>query len=399
MERFSEKLTACRDQLLQGKEEVRTVFSGLYAELKRKEEELLEELESRIRNLELEFEHHKSTLGKLFKAKEDTHFFLKDNEFSDVLPNTLHKLQSKLDKLEQQITQNARIELVWNTVGFQTSLQAICTILMFGTYNHKMVPKWGAVSKGRAEGDLSMPHGFVVDENSGTILVADTELRCVKVFSREGEHIRSFSEPSREYWDVVIWLDSAYVSHSSGIVKFDSRTGLECGELETGQEMRGLAVCDDGLFACVRRECKIILCDPHLNLLNEIQLKTPFMTEHTLTMAVRLRNYSMYVLFLYSEYSVQIFDMCGLFQRVLVSAKQAPFPRFFSLDSIGNVLLTDNNLYEVRVFNDSGDLVHAIGKMGWSPGQFLKISGIVVTGRNEIFVCDEGTPDRMLQCF
>ena len=399
MEGFAGKILTHKDQLLQAKDEIRLVFGEMYTEVKRREEELLEEIERRIQELEFEYERNKGTLCKLFKAKEDAHIFLKDNEFSDVLPNTLQKLQCKLDSLEQQISQNAQIEIVWKTVSFQTCLRSICTILRFGTYNHKATPKWGCVTKGTEEGELSMPHGVAVDERTGALLVADTFLRCVKVFDREGAYVKRFCNPAREYWDVVVWHDATFVSHSSGIVKFDSMTGQECGELETNREIRGLAVCDDGLFACVRRDFKIIVCDPHLNLLSEIQLRTPFMTEHTLTMDVKLRNYSIYILFLYSQYSVQLFDMCGTFLRVLVSAKEAPFPRFFSLDSVGNIVLTDNTMYVIKVFNSAGELQHVIGKMGWGPGEFLKISGVTVTDRNEIFVCDEGSPDRMLQCF
>ena len=399
MDAFVEKILSHKDQLLRAKNEIRSVFSEMYTEVKRREEELLEEIDRRIQELEFQFEGNKGTLCKLCKAKEDAHLFLKDNEFSDVLPNTLQKLQCKLDTLEQQISQNAQIEIIWKTDAFQTCLRFICTILRFGTYNHKGTPKWGCVTKGTEEGELSMPHGVALDDRNGTILVADTFLRCVKVFDREGVYVKKFCHPAREYWDVVVWHDATFVSHSNGIIKFDSISGQECGELETNREIRGLAVCDDGLFACVRRDFKIIVCDPHLNAVREIQLRTPFMTEHTLTMDLKLRNYSIYVLFLYSQYSVQLFDMCGAFIRVLVSAKEAPFPRFFSLDSVGNIVLTDNTLYEIKVFNSSGELQHVIGKMGWGPGEFLKISGIAVTSKNEIFVCDEGSPDKMLQCF
>ena len=399
MEEFSSKVIHQKEQLLLAREEIKIVFSDMYSQIKTREEELLEEMDRRIQELEFEFESNKDTLYKLFKAKEDTHFFLKDNEFSDVLPNTLQKLQCKLDNIEQLITQNSQIEIIWNISNFQNSLNSICKILRFGSYNHKVVPQWGAVNKGTGDGDLSMPHGISVNERDGTILVADTFLRCVKMFDHEGQFVKRFCEPVREYWDVVLWQDATFVSHSSGIIKFDSATGLVCGELETNREIRGLAICDEGLFACVRRDFKILVCDPHLNLISQIEIKTPFSTERTLTMAVKLRNYSLYVLFLYSQFSIQIFDTCGTFLRVLVSEKEAPFSRFFSLDSLGNVILTDNNMYMIKVFNSAGELVHVIGKMGWAPGKFLKISGIAVTSKNEIFVCDEGSPDRMLQCF
>ncbi|KAI6654915.1 hypothetical protein LOD99_2794 [Oopsacas minuta] len=399
MDEFSDKVIRQKEHLLVAKEEIRNVFREMHSQIQIREDELLEEIDRRIQELEFEFENNKDTLVKLFKAKEDTHVFLKDNEFSDVLPNTLQKLQCKLDTLEQLITHNAHIEIIWNISNFQASLNSICKILKFGTYNHKLVPKWGTVNKGREERDLSMPHGIAVDERDNSILVADTLLKCVKVFNTEGMFVKKLSQPAREYWDIVVWQEATFVSHNTGIIKFDTSTGLECGELDTNREIRGLAICDEGLFACVRREFKILVCDQHLNILNEIQLKTPFMTELTLTMAVKLRNYSLYVLFLYSQYSIQLFDMCGTFLRVLVSEKEAPFSRFFSLDSIGNVILTDNNLYKIKVFNNSGELVHVIGKMGWSPGEFLKISGIAVNSKNEIYVCDEGSPDRMLQCF
>ena len=149
MEDFSAKVIDQKEQLLLAREEVRTVFSDLSSQIKTREEELLEEIDRRIQELEFEFESNKDTLCKLFKAKEDTHFFLKDNEFSDVLPNTLQKLQCKLDNIEQLITQNSQIEIIWNIPHFQNSLNTICKILKFGSYSHKVGPMWGSVNKGR----------------------------------------------------------------------------------------------------------------------------------------------------------------------------------------------------------------------------------------------------------
>ena len=61
-------------------------------------------------------------------------------------------------------------------------------------------------------------------------------------------------------------------------------------------------------------------------------------------------------------------------------------PRFFCLDTAGNILITDNERHDVEILSPSGHLIHKIGKKGHGRGEFDYPHGICMSELGTIFV-------------
>ena len=73
-------------------------------------------------------------------------------------------------------------------------------------------------------------------------------------------------------------------------------------------------------------------------------------------------------------------------------------PRFFCLDLNGNILISDHDHHCIKIFTQSGELIHSIGREGNKKGEFISPYGIAISNSGVIFVVSDN-PNYSLQCF
>ena len=73
-------------------------------------------------------------------------------------------------------------------------------------------------------------------------------------------------------------------------------------------------------------------------------------------------------------------------------------PRFFCLDLSGNILIGDRDHHCIKIFTQSGELIHSIGREGSKKGEFIKPYDIAISNSGVIFVVSHN-PNHSLQCF
>ncbi|HEV2842241.1 MAG TPA: 6-bladed beta-propeller [Chthoniobacterales bacterium] len=67
---------------------------------------------------------------------------------------------------------------------------------------------------------------------------------------------------------------------------------------------------------------------------------------------------------------------------------QLNFPRGLTVDSTGNILVSDTNNDRLQRFSPTGDFLNVLGKRGSGPGDFLEPGGIAVDSSGNIYVAD-----------
>ena len=80
---------------------------------------------------------------------------------------------------------------------------------------------------------------------------------------------------------------------------------------------------------------------------------------------------------------------------VTVSEEQLKLPYYFCLDRHFNIIVSNWDAHNIKVFSLEGDLIATIGHEGTGPGEFYKPTGIDVDKDGRIVVADEKTTHKL----
>jgi len=91
---------------------------------------------------------------------------------------------------------------------------------------------------------------------------------------------------------------------------------------------------------------------------------------------------------------IQIFDSKGKYISTFGStgSENGQFrrPRGITINSKGNILVCDNNNNRIQIFDSEGNFIFTFGSEGYENGQFWNPYGICVDFNDNIYVCDNG---------
>ena len=143
----------------------------------------------------------------------------------------------------------------------------------------------------------------------------------------------------------------------------------------------------DNIYACEYYNQSVSVFDKNLNFLKRIPLKSPHFTSDTLTYSIRLYEDNIYVMFIESDYCLQVFSQDGQLIRGLIPNSDIQCSIFFSLDQFGNIIVADCWQHQISVFSNSGHLIHTISNDRLTEDQKLyHPTGISVDKQNIIVV-------------
>jgi DNA-binding beta-propeller fold protein YncE len=259
---------------------------------------------------------------------------------------------------------------------------------------------------------LAAPHGIAVDAD-GTIYVVDAALKTVQIyngsknkFSMVPDDDHLFKAPINPAVDI----DAArlYVTDSAdGLVRFfPLASGGAPGELGKGQLERptGIALnnqTNELLVLDTRQEAVFRYNRQDLTLMGRFgsrgtgdgQLNHP--TDLTV-------NSSGEILVSDSlNFRVQVFSPTGEFRRVFGAAGDSPGyfsrPKGIAVDSDSNIYVVDTLFDNVQIFDTEGKLLLSFGRAGQGPGEFWMPAGICIDQNDRIYVAD--TYNKRIQTF
>ena len=261
--------------------------------------------------------------------------------------------------------------------------------------------------EGDAPGELYVPCGVAIHEETHQIFVANYLNHRVEIFSETGEFFHQLGVGQLSYpRGLAIHENSVYVScwGDKTVSKFSltelcrvRRIGGEGSN--NGQFKLPRQITTDPIgrvFIADTMNDRICIHDPDLNHLRNIthlSMSRPSdvkVSRDRLYVLCPYTNPYLHVLTL-EEDKLQSFITCGEGMDVL-----GPF--FFCLDPLNNFVLSDVKSHSIRVFSPEGNLLHTIGREGHQQGMFNLPRGIAITPNGRL-VCVSRNENYSLQIF
>ena len=247
--------------------------------------------------------------------------------------------------------------------------------------------------EGEAPGELYIPQGVAIHEETLQIFVADYNNDRVEIFSKTGEFISQLgvgllSNP----YGIAIHGDSLYVSDDDTDSQFSliemchvrriGGEGSNNGQFDSPQHLTTDLIGRVFVADCYNN--RICIHDPDLNHLRNIT--HPSMSEPS---DVKVSRDCLYVLCPYDNPCMLILTLEGVMLHSLITCGEGMDvlgPFFFCLDSLNNFVLSDFRSHSIRVFSPEGNLLHTIGREGHQPGMFSYPTGVAITPNGRL-VC------------
>ena len=272
-------------------------------------------------------------------------------------------------------------------------------------YSLKKEPILTAGKRGKGKKKLDAI-GLFFDEDTQQIYIADYGNNKVQVMSPQGEFITSFGQDLLlGPWGLSVNKDHIFVSdrrHNS-LFKFCKNT-LELLNCTKGSEElqlsgpRGLCIDSNGdVFVADFFNHRIVIFSTNLQFKSRFgthKLRYPRDVKLTPDCVVVL-DWSLKCVHLFSRDGDYLSSSIsqGEEQRSLVRN-----PWFFCLDLSWNILISDCDHHCIKIFTQSGEFIHSIGREGNKKGEFINPHGIAISKSGVIFVVSDN-PNYSSQCF
>ena len=249
--------------------------------------------------------------------------------------------------------------------------------------------------KGFAPGELYLPYGVTIHDETHQIFVANRVNHRVEIFSETGEFLYQLELGQLLCpCGIAIHGDSVYVScpgrHT--VSKFSlsemclvRRIGGRRSNNGQFKFPRQLTTDPIGrVFIVDDRSNIICIHDPDLNHLRNI-------THHSLSgpCDLKVSRDRLYVLCPTNDPCMHVLTLEGDMLYSLITCVRGMDvlnPYFFCLDAFNNFVLSDKGSHSIRVFSPEGNLIHTIGRKGHQPGMFFQPTGVAITPNGRL-VC------------
>ena len=265
----------------------------------------------------------------------------------------------------------------------------------------KKEPILTAGKKGKGMKELDAM-GIFFDENTQQIYIADLMNSRVQVMSLQGEFIASFGQDVLQGpWGISVNKGYIFVTdrrHDS-LFKFCKNT------LKLLNSTKGQLSGPHGLCIDTNGDVFVADCNNHRIVIysTNLQFKSSF-GFHKLYFVqdVKLTPDCVVVLDR-SPKCVHLFSRDGNYLSSCISQGEERNssvcnPQFFCLDLSGNILISDHYHHRIKIFTQSGEFIHSIGRKGNKKGEFILPRGIAISKSGVIFVVSRN-PNYSLQCF
>ena len=133
--------------------------------------------------------------------------------------------------------------------------------------------------------------------------------------------------------------------------------------------------------------------DKDLKFLKRIKLNSTQVTSDPHTYSIKLYDDNMYVMFGHwsspPPFHLQIFTLEGELVRCLIKQSEIRESYFFSIDQLGNIIVTDCYGNQIKIFSKEGEVLHTITS-DMLPGdqKFDSPTGVAIDRQNRIIVAN-----------
>ena len=394
VDELERKLIDLSEQVELKKEEVRSNFQQLHGLLVVRETFLLREMDEIVIRAGQEIAEKKTNLQQLYTAREGLERDLTQNKYKKLLEKNLRAIE---DEIGEEVARGVNVgwmELDWKIEQLEQSVIEVCKVVTLKEgpltpidYSVRKCPVWS--HDGTVSGEVTFPQQLAIDEKTQNIFVTDCGSERIQVFDGEGNHLYQISTPPRPV-GITLSVEYIFVSTPDKLVKIEKSNNQSIKSVETGYRVWGIDTNTD-IYGCEVHKQSIVVFDKDLKFLKRIKLRTTQVTSNTYTRSIKLYEDKMYVMFgdLSSSLSfpLQIFNLEGELVKCLIKENEICYSEFFSIDRLGNIIVTDWMENQIKIFSKEGDVLHTITS-AMQPGdqRFSSPSGVAIDKQNRIIV-------------
>ena len=396
VDELERKLIDLSEQVELKKEEVRSNFQQLHGLLVVRETFLLREMDEIVIRARQEITEKREKLQQLYTARESSERDLTHNKFKKLLEKHLRAIE---DEIGEEVARGVNVgwmELDWKIEQLEQSVIEVCKVVTLKErpltridYSARKCPVWS--HDGTRSGEITNPRQLAIDDKTQNIFVTDWDAERIQVFDGEGNHLYQISTPP---YPAGITLSDEYifVSTENKLVKIEKSNNKSIKSVETENRVWGIDTnTNTDIYGCEIGNQSVVVFDKDLKFLKRIKLRTTQVNSNTHTNSIKLYEDKMYVMF--DDFSsshpfpLQIFNLEGELVKSLIKENEIRHSCFFSIDRLGNIIVTDWIGNQIKIFSKEGDVLHTITS-AMLPGdqEFSRPNGVAIDKQNRIIV-------------
>ena len=406
VDELERKLIDLSEQVELKKEEVRSNFHQLHDLLVVRETFLLREMDEIVIRAGQEIAEKKTNLQQLYTARGGLERDLTQNKYKKLLEKNLRAIE---DEIGEEVARGVNVgwmELDWKIEQLEQTVIEVCKVVTLKErpltridYSARKCPVWS--HDGTGSGEITNPEQLAIDDKTQNIFVADYDSDIIQVFDGEGNHLYQISTPP---YPVGITLSDEYifVSTRDKLVKIEKSNNQSIKSVKTENRVWGIDTnTNTDIYGCEFHNQSIVVFDKDLKFLKRIKLRTTLVDSYVDTQSIKLYEDKMYVMFDEScsslPFPLLIFNLEG--ELVNCSLKENGLSRsdFFSIDRLGNIIVTDWEEDEIKIFSKEGDVLHIITSAMLPEDQkFSCPKGVAIDKQNRIIVAHKNKKCNLL---
>ena len=391
IEEMERRLVELVEQVEREKEKTRDIFQQLHSLLVIREEGLLRELDGVVVKAKQELKEKKEVLQELRGVKESAEQKITKNKLKEVLEKNLRNIEDQIREELSKPLNVTWVEVEWKREQLKQSIVETSKVVKmterpFRTedYSLKLRPVW--YHEGTGSSVIEEPYQLAIHTISGNIFVADHKTKKIQVFDNAGHYLYHIPTPPVP---AGLCLSDEFIfvtTDEQKLVKIQISNKKIVKSVGTKYGVYGMDI-SSNIYVCEPNNKSVSMFGKNLNFLKRIPLKSPHVTSGTVTYSIRLYENDMYVMFSLSDYCLQVFSQDGELIRGVIRSSDIKNSAFFSLDQFGNIIVADFSGHQIKIFSNSGHLIHIISNDSLTEDQKLSHPiGISVDEKNNIVV-------------
>ena len=390
IEEMDGRLVELVEQVEREKEKTRDIFQQLHSLLVVREEGLLRELDGVVVEARHELKEKKESIHELQAAKELAEQKLTRSKFKEVWEKHLLNIEDQIQEDLSKSLSLTWVEVEWKRKQLEQLLVDVCKVVKMKErpfrsedYSLKLCPVW--YHEGTGSSVIENPWQLAIEIVSGNIFVADRDTNKIQVFDKAGHYLYHIPTPP---YPIGLCLSDEFIfvtTEEHILVKIQISHKKTVKSVVTEKRVYGMDI-SNNIYVCEYDNNSVSVFDKNLNFLKYITLKSPHNTSDTSIISIRLYENHMYVMFRRSDYRIQVFSQDRRLLRLVIPSSDIN-GSFFSLDRIGNIIVADYSGDQIKIFSNSGHLIHTISNDMLIEDQKLsRPVGISVDSQNNIIV-------------
>ena len=383
---------------------IKSHVNALVDRLREREKSLLKELEEILSKYKQEKEREAQSASELKKLID----FTQENITSEILrvcqdamvetaKKRLKEIESELSSKHISFDSDSTLLDKISRFGEITVCNSIGSCLPIVDYKDKVRPVVSVGSKGSDEGQFSNPWGVVFNSKTNNIYVAEERNHRVQVFDKDGKYSFKFGDMDgpgkmKSPLCIAIYKEKVFVTQCQGgcVLEFDLKGNfiIQIGNTGSGEGQfnspYGITINEynGDIYVCDSSNKRIQIFSENYSFKSQFgkeTLQSPKDIQLTRdNIYVLSRTKPFLTIFNYNFTPVQ-----NIISNSIPNYLNRPFS--FVIDGAGNIIVSDQGLNSVFIFNQQGELLHSL------KDSISKPMGVCIDSKGRIIVvCYDG---------